>query len=94
VLGALFDLNFDHMVTVRVVKIIYLLSLVPYSLLALLLVGYGLDWLDQGSGLGLLLIITAPFIWFFLLLGTRIVLEFVINQFKISEYLRAIKDER
>ncbi|MCP9950206.1 MULTISPECIES: DUF4282 domain-containing protein [Actinomadura] len=93
-LGALFDLSFDHMVTVKVVKIIYLLSLVPYTMLALLLAGYGLDWLDQGSAFGYLLILTAPFLWFFLLLATRIVLEFVINQFKISEYLRAIKDKR
>ncbi|MEO3822507.1 DUF4282 domain-containing protein [Actinomadura sp. B10D3] len=93
-MGALFDLSFDHMVTVRVVKIIYLLSLVPYTMLALLLAGYGLDWLHRGSTWGYLLILTAPFLWFLLLLVTRIVLEFVINQFKISEYLRAIKDKR
>src|SRR5690606_18287880 len=39
-LGALFDLNFDHMITTRVVKVVYIASVVPISLVALLLAGY------------------------------------------------------
>jgi hypothetical protein len=93
VLGALFDLNFDHMITAKVVKILYVVSLVPISLLALLMAGYGLDWISKGGSFGYLLLIASPFVWFFLVLVTRISLEFVINQFKIGEYLRVIKDK-
>ncbi|MFI0410968.1 DUF4282 domain-containing protein [Actinomadura sp. 3N508] len=93
VFGALFDMNFDHMVTAKLVKIVYALSLVPITVLSLLMAGYGLDWLDQGSTFGLLLLVSSPFVWLFQVLTVRTILEFVINQFKMSEYLRAIKDK-
>ncbi|HEY8482400.1 MAG TPA: DUF4282 domain-containing protein [Spirillospora sp.] len=93
-LGALFDLNFDHMVTPRLAKIIYGLALVPSTLLSLLMLGYGAQWLAQGARFfGFLLIFSAPFTWLFQILGMRVCMEFVINQFKISEYLRVIKDK-
>ena len=93
VFGALFDLNFNHMVTTKVIKVIYVLSLIPYTTVALLVAGYGLDWINQDSAFGYLFLLTAPFLWFFLVLITRIALEFAVNQFKISEYLRIIKDK-
>lgn len=89
----MFDMNFDHMVTAKLIKIIYALSLVPITLVSLLMAGYGLDWLDQGSSFGYLLLLSSPFIWLFQILAIRTLLEFVINQFKISEYLRIIKDK-
>ncbi|MGI5204053.1 DUF4282 domain-containing protein [Spirillospora sp. CA-108201] len=93
VLQALFDLNFDNMITTRVVKILYVLALIPISLFSLLMAVYGLAWMDDSTAFGLLLLVGSPFVWFFQVFATRIVLEFVINQFKISEYLRAIKDK-
>ncbi|MFI0483676.1 DUF4282 domain-containing protein [Actinomadura sp. 9N215] len=93
VVGTLFDMNFDHMITAKVVKIVYMLALVPITLVALVLAWYGLAYLEEGSTVGLVLLLTTPFIWLLQVLVTRMVLEFVINQFKISEYLRAIKDK-
>ncbi|XRQ11794.1 DUF4282 domain-containing protein [Actinomadura welshii] len=103
VVGALFDMNFDHMVTPKVVKIIYALALIPITLVALTMAWFGLAYLDQeypggeGEGfvamVGLILLLSAPFVWILQVLMTRIFLEFVINQFKIGEYLRAIKDK-
>jgi hypothetical protein len=93
VFGALFDLNFDHMITTKMVKIIYVLALFPISITALLMVAIGWTWLDDGAAFGYVFIFGSPFVWFFSLFVTRICLEFVINQFKISEYLRAIKDK-
>lgn len=92
-LSALFDTNFDHMVTTRMIKIVYRLALVLITLLALLVAWYGVAFLEWNTTLGLLTLIAAPFLWIFQLLATRMVLEFLINQFKISEYLRAIKDK-
>ncbi|GGT76563.1 hypothetical protein GCM10010177_38430 [Actinomadura citrea] len=92
-LGGLFDLNFDNMITTRVVKILYVLALIPISLFSLLMAVYGLAWIDDSAAFGYLLLLASPFVWLFQVFATRIVLEFVINQFKISEYLRAIKDK-
>src|SRR5690606_33153741 len=94
VLGTLFDMNFDHMTTPMLVKIIYALALVPITLSSLLIGWYALAFLRNGpAAVGLLLLVAAPLIWVFQVLVTRIFLEFVINQFKISEHLRAIKDK-
>ncbi|TDC59334.1 DUF4282 domain-containing protein [Actinomadura sp. GC306] len=87
-------MNFDHMVTPKLVKIIYALALVPITLLALLIGWYALAYLQEGPAVvGLVLLVAAPLIWIFQVLMTRVFLEFVINQFKVSEYLRAIKDK-
>ncbi|MDL4819635.1 DUF4282 domain-containing protein [Actinomadura opuntiae] len=92
-LGALFDTNFDHMVTTQMIKIVYRLALVLITLFALLVAWYGVAFLEWNTTLGLLTLIATPFLWVSQLLTTRMVLEFLINQFKISEYLRAIKDK-
>ncbi|GGQ22392.1 hypothetical protein GCM10010187_43600 [Actinomadura coerulea] len=92
-LGALFDLNFDTMITTRVVKILYVLALIPITLFSLLMAVYGMAWLDDSAALGLMLLLGSPFAWLFGVFATRIAMEFVVNQFKISEYLRAIKDK-
>ncbi|MEV4008684.1 DUF4282 domain-containing protein [Actinomadura sp. NPDC049753] len=93
VLGGLFDLNFDTMITARVVKVLYVLALIAISLFSLLMAVYGLAALDDSAAVGLTLLLGSPFVWLFQVFATRIVLEFVVNQFKISEYLRAIKDK-
>ncbi|RKS71972.1 uncharacterized protein DUF4282 [Actinomadura pelletieri DSM 43383] len=92
-LGTLFDMNFDYMITAKLVKIVYLLALVPITLFALVMAWYGLAYLEEGSSFGLITLLAAPFVWLLQVLFTRLVLEFVINQFKISEYLRVIKDK-
>ncbi|TDC44209.1 DUF4282 domain-containing protein, partial [Actinomadura sp. KC345] len=95
VIGALFDLNFDHLITTRVVKVVYVITLLPITLVALLLAGYGFEWIAQDAGFfGIMMIVTAPVLWITQVLVVRILMEFVVNQFKISEYLRVIKDKK
>ncbi|RFS84759.1 DUF4282 domain-containing protein [Actinomadura spongiicola] len=86
-------MNFDYMITAKLVKIVYLLALVPITLVALVMAWYGLAYLEEGSSVGLITLLATPFVWLLQVLFTRLVLEFVINQFKISEYLRVIKDK-
>jgi hypothetical protein len=93
VLGTLLDLNFDYMITAKLVKIVYALALVAFCLADLILAWWGLALLADGSAYGLALLVATPFVWLFQVLVTRLFLEFVINQFKISEYLRVIKDK-
>lgn len=91
--GALFDANFDHMVTTRLIKVAYALAIVVYSLVALLLLLLAWSFFYWNKPLGYITLIAAPIFWISGLLTTRIFLEFVINQFKISEHLKAIREQ-
>src|SRR5690606_1046642 len=87
VIGTLVEMNFDHMITPRLIKLTYLFAVLAISWGALLLAWYGLSYSGRGyEAYGLFLMIAAPFLWFALVLVVRILLEFVINQFKITEY--------
>ncbi|WP_329519604.1 DUF4282 domain-containing protein [Spirillospora sp. NBC_01491] len=87
------DTNFDHMVTAKMIKLIYTLALLVISLLTLVMVWYGVAFLEWNTTLGVMTLIASPFVWLFQVLMTRMTLEFLINQFKVSEYLRIIKDK-
>ncbi|KAB2343937.1 DUF4282 domain-containing protein [Actinomadura rudentiformis] len=91
--ATLIDTNFDHMVTVKMIKLIYRLELMVITLLAIVMAWYGLAFLQWNTTLGIMTLIATPIVWLFLVLISRMALEFLVNQFKISEYLRAIKDK-
>ncbi|MFD0900770.1 DUF4282 domain-containing protein [Actinomadura sediminis] len=91
--GALFDTSFDYMITAEMIKIIYRLAVVLITLFALIIAWTGVGFLEWNQMLGVLTILATPIIWLFQLVTTRMALEFLINQFKISEYLRVIKDK-
>ncbi|WP_433181234.1 DUF4282 domain-containing protein [Actinoallomurus sp. CA-150999] len=94
-LGALFDLNFDHTVTAKLIRIVYVLSILLISCNSLAVLGIGV-WVFQlrnGWFLGLVIIGSSPVIWLFQLVMIRMFLEFVINQFKVTEHLNAIRSQ-
>jgi hypothetical protein len=94
-LGALLDANFDSLVTPRLLKLFYALSMVMVSLECLAIVGFAI-WiisLDFYWAVAVLLIIATPLIWFFQMLFVRIVMEALVVRFKQAEYLRVIKDK-
>ena len=92
--GALFDLNFDNMVSTKLIKAFYVLAILLISLTSLfvLLVGLWALQFDWGRYFGVFLVPAAPLMWLFELVVTRMALEFVINQFKITEHLKAMRD--
>ncbi|WP_345354317.1 DUF4282 domain-containing protein [Actinoallomurus liliacearum] len=90
--GALLDANFDHMVTVKLAKFIYLVFLTLISLFALVILWYGYSILKWNTILGIMVIFAAPLTWIFYVLIVRVSMEFVINQFKITEHLKAIRE--
>ncbi|MFI6517191.1 DUF4282 domain-containing protein [Spirillospora sp. NPDC050679] len=95
VMGALFDTSFEHLVTPKLIKVCYLLSLLLISLSALMVVAVGL-WIAQlrdGWLLGLLVMCCAPVLWFFEAILARIFMEAVVVRFKGVEHLRVIKDK-
>ncbi|MFL6051700.1 MAG: DUF4282 domain-containing protein [Actinoallomurus sp.] len=94
-MGALFDANFDHMITTRLIKVVYILAILLISLTSLFILLVGLWALQFGWGryFGIFLVPAAPLLWMFELVGVRITLEFVINQFKITEHLKGIREQ-
>jgi Domain of unknown function (DUF4282) len=92
-LGALFDANFDHMITVKLARVIYSIFLVLISLFALVILWYGYSILKWNVLLGMMVIFAAPLTWIFYVLVVRVSMEFMINQFKITEHLKAIREQ-
>jgi hypothetical protein len=94
-LGSLLDVNFDHMVTPKLIKLFYGVSLLLISLQCLTFFGIGL-WifsLQDWWAWGLIMAVAAPLVWVFELLLVRIFMEAAITRFKSVEYLRIIKDK-
>lgn len=93
--GALFDANFNHMVTPKLIKLFYIMALLLVSMnaLAVLAVGIWVAQLRNGWLLGLIIICSSPFLWVFEAILVRILMEAVVVRFKGVEYLRIIKDK-
>ena len=95
--GALLDTKFDAMVTPMLIRGFYLLSLAVITLISVILfLGVwglggsspyddGPDWPFYAA------IVIAPLFWLFQVVLVRMALEFVINQFKITEELQKIR---
>jgi hypothetical protein len=92
-MAALFDMGFNESITRRLATAIYAIIVIATSLVALLFVAYGIDWFTSyGPIVGIMAIIGAAMFWLLSLIVVRVSMEFVINQFKISEYLKEIRD--
>ena len=94
-LGALLDANFNSLVTPKLAKTFYVLSLLLVSLECLGILMFGL-WVLVSTQFwlgGLILIVATPLIWLGQMLLIRIFMEAVVVRFKQAEYLRIIKDK-
>ena len=90
--GALFDLNFDHMVTTRMIKASYVMALVVYSLIALVMLLFVWSFSVWNKPLALATLVADADRSGRPACSTRMFLEFVINQFKITEHLKAMRE--
>jgi hypothetical protein len=83
-LASLFDTSFSSLVTPRVIKFIYIISMVVIGLAALFWIGAAFS---QSAAFGLLvLVIAAPLVSLLYLIYTRVLLEVIIALFRIMEY--------
>ena len=85
--AALFDLSFTTFITTKFIKFAYILFILIAGLGALALIAKGFD-IGTGAGLGALVL--SPIVFFIYLIGFRILLESVINAFRITEHLSEI----
>jgi hypothetical protein len=85
-LTSLFDLSFSSLVTTKVVKFVYVLTLVAIGLTALVFV---IGAFSRSAAAGaLMLLIVAPLVSLFYAVYARVFLEFIIAVFRIAEYQR------
>ena len=83
-LASLFDTSFANLVTPRVIRIIYIISMVVIGLAALFWIGAAFS---QSAAFGLLvLVIAAPLVSLLYLIYTRVLLEVIMALFRIMEY--------
>lgn len=96
--GSLFDFSFDNFIAPKLVKFLYVVSLILLSLVAIGYVIFGFAAMASGDSngavVGLLLIVAAPLVWFLYVMVTRVWLELLIVMFKISEDIKDIRDSR
>jgi hypothetical protein len=82
-LASLFDVSFSSLVTTRVIKVLYILSMVMIGLAALFFIGAAFN---NSAAAGLFtLVVIAPFVSLLYLVYVRVLLEIVIAIFRIME---------
>lgn len=82
-IASLFDFSFTSLVTTRIIKVLYVISMILIGLQAL---AFTLAAFQVSSGLGLLtLVILAPLGFLFFLAYARVLLEVLIALFRIME---------
>lgn len=81
-LGSLFDLSFTEFVTTRVIKILFIISILGAALEALVVL---IGFFSRGFFMGILGLIVAPLVFLLAVLLARISLEVIIVLFRIAE---------
>lgn len=85
---SVFDISFKTLVTPRVIKILYALSIVAAGFISIVLV---IDGFSESPGKGLLsLFFVAPLVFLILVISSRIVYELAIVVFRISDHTAEI----
>jgi hypothetical protein len=83
-LTSLFDTSFSSLITTRVIKVIYIISMVVIGLAALFWI---VAAFARSPGFGLIvLIVIAPIVSLLYLVYTRVLLEVIIALFRIMEH--------
>jgi hypothetical protein len=95
--GALFDFSFDNFIAPKLVKFLYVLSLIITTVYAIGVLIFGLISIAAGENgpstlSGLILIVLSPLVWLVGLIVTRLYLELAIVMFKISDDIKDIRD--
>lgn len=88
-ISSLFDLSFSSFITPKLIKVLFVISIVLAAFGSLFVVLTGFQAGGVFGGLGALLIV-APILFFFYVMYARVVMEVLIVIFRCSEYLAEI----
>ena len=86
--ASLLDISFSSLITTKVIKVLYVISLIVIGVFALFFI---IGAFTTSVGLGILtLVILAPLGALLYVVYTRVILEFIIVVFRIAEYNREL----
>jgi hypothetical protein len=85
--SALFDFSFSEFITTRIIKVLYILSIIGIALISLVIL---ISSFTQGAGAGILGLIFAIIFFFLYVILARVWMELIIVIFRIAEYARDI----
>ncbi len=88
--ACLFDLSFSELITLRIIRVLYLIGIILAGVAALVLI---VKAFFHGFGMGLLLVIASPVVFTLLVICCRVKMEFVLTLFRIEENTRQAKAE-
>jgi hypothetical protein len=83
--GNLFDLSFSEFITVRIVKVLFIVAIVASAIGALVMLGGGIAALRFRPLVGLVTILLSPLAFCLYVILARIWLEIVLVIFRIAE---------
>ncbi|HEU5157964.1 MAG TPA: DUF4282 domain-containing protein [Streptosporangiaceae bacterium] len=94
-IGALFDVNFNNLITPKLIKHFYVLLLIAITLwnLGQFVLGMNIAGWDDAWAWGVMIMIATPVTWLIEIILWRLILEAIIVRFKGVEYLRIMKDK-
>jgi hypothetical protein len=83
--AGLFDLSFTEFITIRVIKVIFILAIIASVIVGLVVFGKGIAMLKFRVALGLLMIVVSPLVALLYVLLARVWLEIIVVLFRIAE---------
>lgn len=86
----LFDLSFSELITLRIIRVLYLIGIILAGVVALFLI---IKAFFHGFGTGLLLVIASPIVFTLLVICCRVKMEFLLTLFRIEENTRQVMAE-
>lgn len=89
--SALLDMKFEESITARLVRVFYAITLFMVLLTSVVMVAFGIWVFQYGWLLGVATLLATPALALLEIVMARIFLEFVINQFRITEELKEIR---
>ncbi len=90
--GQLFDLSFKSFITVKIIKLLYILAILGWGIIGLIILFGGISVMTFSAFTGLLQIILAPLISLLGIIWSRVFLELTIVLFNIEENTAKIRE--
>ncbi len=89
-LGALFDFSFSEFITIKLIKILYILGIIFSTIVAIIFIVSGFN---ISTGVGIIFLILSPIIFLLYVILIRIWLEIIIVVFKIAENTKKLAEK-
>ncbi len=89
--GALFDISFSEFITVRLIKVLFVIAIIGSAIGAVTILIGGIA---SGGGAAFLSIIMAPIAFFLYVLMARVWLELILVMFRISDNVDKLAEQK